>query len=64
MRTAVLAEIVEYAGSVLEVNPAARRDFELLMERVDDKFDVQGMKREDEIEVERAIGAKFFPEGA
>ena len=60
LKTKQVAEIVAYAGSVIDVNPAAKRDFELLLERVDDEFGTEQMQNVDRWVVEEAIGNKYF----
>lgn len=54
------AEIVIYAGSVIDVNPAAKRDIELLLERVDDEFGIEQLPNVDYWMVVEAIGNKYF----
>ena len=55
-----VAEIVAYAGSVIDVNPAVKRDIELLLERIDDEFSTEQMPNVDRWVVEEAIGNKYF----
>jgi hypothetical protein len=56
-----IAEILNYAQSVIDVNPTAKKDFTLLMERVDDEFSVYSMPADDWRLIESAIGNKYFP---
>ena len=60
LKQETVKEIVAYAGSVIDVNPAAKRDIELLLERVDDEYGIEQMPNVDRWMVEEAIGNKYF----
>lgn len=55
-----IREIVIYAGSVIDVNESAAEDVELLLERVDDEFQIEQMPPDDFKRIERAICKAHF----
>ena len=58
-----IREIVIYAGSVIDVNESAAEDVELLLERVDDEFQIEQMPPDDFKRIERAICKTYDTDG-
>jgi hypothetical protein len=52
--------VLSYAETVIAVNPDAEQDIELLLERLDDEFNIENMNGNDYRQVADAVASKYF----
>jgi hypothetical protein len=52
--------VLTYAETVIAINPDAEQDIELLLERLDNEFNIEHMPMGDIQQVANAVAFKFF----